>query len=478
MTIARSFAKNAFFKGLGELIIRLLSFAFIVLVARAVGDDDFGALNFAYSFALLFVVIVDFGLNPLLVRDAARNLSQTAHIFFNLLIIKTGLALLFGVAVFIGLQIVSPVPPMRQLAYGMAGFVMLNSFTEFINAIFHAHQRMQYEAAVMSLQKMALLIFGLLTLWLGQGVYGVAAAYLAAGGVGALVGLSILWKGGFLKGSWKIDYSFLRYACRQALPLTLTTLFINLYFRIDMTLLAKFRPAAEVGWYGAAHKCIEVLMVVPAVLVVASFPGFSKLFIEDRQKLARAALKVLRLLLMLGMPLAGGAILVARPLMKMMFGAEFAPAGTALGWLAVALCFIFLNYALSYLLISGEKQKVNAMISGIAVGISIGANLFFIPRHGYVGAAVSAVITELFLLAAYFFSVNHLLFKIPLQKSLIRIAFATGIMMLAVGFLPDMHPLVSILVGMLVYAGAIWTVKAIEPEDLDILRRVCKGVRQ
>ncbi len=472
MSFTRTFAKNVFFKGGGEIVIRLLSFAFIVMVARVLGDEDFGVLNFAMSFALLFVVVVDFGFNPLLVRDAAREPGRIANLFFNLFIVKLILGLLFLLAVTIGLQLLAPSPAMRRAGYWLAAFVMLNSFTEFINAVFHAHQRMQYEAATLTLQKLGLLVFGLLALSLGLGVFGVAAAYVAAGAVGLLVAVVVLWRGKFLLGEWKFNPAILKYAFRQALPLTLTTLFINLYFRIDMTLLAKFRPAAEVGWYGAAHKCIEVLMVVPAVLVVASFPGFSKLYFEDREKLTRAARQVLRLLLLLGLPLAGGAALVGRPLMATVFGPDFAAAGPALGWLALALSFIFLNYALSYLLITGEKQVVNALVSGLAVIVSVSANLLLIPRYGYLGAAGAAVITELFLLAAYAWAVQRWLFRLSLWPALLRTGLAVSAMMLVVWPLRGQFPLISILAGMVVYALAAWLFKAVGPEDLRILRRV------
>ncbi len=474
MNLTKAFARNAFFKGLGEIFIRLLSFAFIVLVARSLGSNEFGVLNFAYSFALLFAVVIDFGLNPLLVRDAAREPACLPQMFYNFLIVKTGLALVFTVTVLVGLSIVAPEPAMRLAAYWLAAFVMLNSFTEFCNTVFHARQQMQFEAAVMVSQKIALLVFGLLALGLGKGLFGVAVAYVAAGGCGLVIALGILIRGGFIKGNWKPDFGFLKYIWRQAMPLTLTTLFVSLYFRIDMTILSKLRPAEELGWYGAAHKCVEVLIVIPAVLVTAAFPGFSKLFREDRQRLAGAALKVIRLLLLIGVPLAGGAVILARPLMILIFGQAYAASGYALAWLAVALCFIFLNYPLSYILISSERQKVNALVSGLAVIVSVGANLFLIPRFGYLGAAVSAVLTEAFLLAAYFLAVSRCLFPLPLFIPLVRVIAATGIMLVPVWFLRGMHPLIAVSAGLIVYLGAVWLVKAIQPEDIDILRRAVK----
>jgi O-antigen/teichoic acid export membrane protein len=472
LSLSRSIARNVVFKGAGEILVRLLAFAFVVFVARSLQAADFGALNFAYSFPLLFIVFADFGFNPLLVRELSRSPENGARVFSNLLALKLLLSAAYLLAVFIGLRILAPAPAFASTTYLLAGFMLLNSFTEFINAVFQARQQMHLDSGVMTWQKLSLLGFGLLALALGWGLYGVAGAYLASGACGLAAAIWILTRRRFLPGSWRLDRAFLRYAFRQALPLTLTTLFINLYFRIDMTLLAKLRPAAEVGWYGAAHKCIEVLMLVPAVLVVSSFPGFSRLYLEDRERLGRAAHRLLRLLLLLALPLAAGAALLGRPLMMLVFGPAFAPSGPALGWLAAALGFIFLNYPLSYLLITGERQTVNAVVSGAAVLVSVGANLLLIPAYGYLGSAAAAALTEGVLLAAYAAAVHRFLFPLPWAGPLLRTAAATAVMTAVVWLLRSSPLWIPVAAGGVVYTAAAWLLRAVDRDDLGLLARL------
>lgn len=473
-SLARKMAHNAFFKTMGELSIRLLSFVFVVVVARTLGDKQFGAINFAYSFSLLFVVVVDFGLNPLMVRDSARAPGKTAHLFFNLLFIKLLLGLLYSLALILGLHLLAPAGQMKTVTYWLAAFVLLNSFTEFMSAVFHGHQKMHLEAMAMVAQKMGLVLFGLAALAYGRGVLGVAQAYAAAGLVGLLLAIIFLWRNRLLQGSWRLDKAFLKGAFRQALPLTLTTLFINIYFRIDMTLLAKLADQAQVGWYGAAHKCIEVLMVLPAVLVVATFPGFSTLYLENKDRMARAAKKILRLLFMLGLPIAIGALLVGTPLVRLVFGSDYLPAGPALGLLSVALCFIFLNYALSYFLIAAERQTVNAIVSGLAVVVSVGANFFFIPRLGYMGAALSAALTEAFLFIAYYTMVRHYLFKLQWLGEALKIAGAALVMGLVLWPLRHLVVWVSIPGGALSYLLALWLLRAVGKDDWELIKKMVK----
>jgi O-antigen/teichoic acid export membrane protein len=249
-------------------------------------------------------------------------------------------------------------------------------------------------------------------------------------------------------------------------------LFVNLYFRIDMTILTKLRPAAEVGWYGAAHKIIEVLMFVPAVLVAASFPGFSRLFVEDRERLGRAAHKLLRLLLLLALPLAVGASLLGTPLMTLLFGRAFAPSGPALGWLTVALVFIFLNYPLSFLLISAERQTANAVVSGLAALVSVGANMLLIPRFGYLGAAAAAAVTEFTLCCGYALAVQRLVLPLHLVSPWLRIAAAAACLAVPVWLLRNLNPLIPIVAGAAIYAAAVWVLRAVTREDLDLVLRL------
>ncbi len=473
MSFGQAVAKNVFFKGAGEMVIRLLSFAFVVWVARTLREADFGTLNFAYSFPLLFIIVVDFGFNPLMIRELSRDATRGAQLFANVLTMKLLLGLAFVLAVVLGLWVVGPAPEAWKAVLLLTGFMLFNSFTEFISAVFQAHQQMQWEAGVMTWQKLSLLGFGLLALSLGWGLLGVAVAYLAAGLSGLLAAAWILKQRGWVAKWLAWDREIWAFAFRQALPLTLTSLFVNLYFRIDTTILTKLRPMAEVGWYGAAHKCIEVLMVVPAVLVAATYPGFSKMFVSDRERTRRAVLRLIRLLVMLAVPMVVGAVLLARPLMVLVFGEAFAPSGLALAWLSVALGFIFLNYLFSYVLIMAERQKVNALVAASAVVMSIGANLLLIPTWGYAGAAAAAAVTECFLFGAYAWNVHRKVFPLAVESAG-GVLLAGALMGAALWFLPAWPVLVRIALGALVYGGALVLTRTVNAEDWTWVREKFK----
>ena len=65
-------------------------------------------------------------------------------------------------------------------------------------------------------------------------------------------------------------------AFAEALPLWLATLLSLLYFKGDIVILKIFSTDAEIGAYSAAYKVFEGLMIVPAVVLAATFTPLAR----------------------------------------------------------------------------------------------------------------------------------------------------------------------------------------------------------
>jgi O-antigen/teichoic acid export membrane protein len=195
--------------------------------------------------------------------------------------------------------------------------------------------------------------------------------------------------------------------------------------------------------------------------------------VEDRDRMRRAAERVLHLLFLLAVPLVTGAVLLARPLMVLIFGHAFAPAGAALAWLSVALGFIFVNYLLSYILISAEHQTLNALVSGLAVLVSVSSNLLLIPRWGFAGAGAAAAVTESVLFLAYAGCVRSRVFVLRLESPG-RVLLSGAGLSVVVWFTRAFPVVLVIACGAVVYGTLLWLLRAVTPADLQWLREKMK----
>ena len=75
--------RNIFYKLLSEFS-KILPALLFIYMARILEDEDFGKLSFAYSFAGIFIIIADFGLNTILIRNLSRQKEQTKEYIDNI----------------------------------------------------------------------------------------------------------------------------------------------------------------------------------------------------------------------------------------------------------------------------------------------------------------------------------------------------------------------------------------------------------
>jgi O-antigen/teichoic acid export membrane protein len=102
-------------------------------------------------------------------------------------------------------------------------------------------------------------------------------------------------------------------------------LLATIFFRIDILLLKPLKGDTVVGYYGAALKYIDGLIVIPSFFTMAIFPLMSRYATSARESLLRAYVLSLRLLLMLALPVAIGTPFIARELILILGGGEYLP---------------------------------------------------------------------------------------------------------------------------------------------------------
>jgi polysaccharide transporter, PST family len=157
--------------------------------------------------------------------------------------------------------------------------------------------------------------------------------------------------------------------------------------------LKAFAGDAEVGAYSAAYKIFEGLMIVPSVVLAATFPPLARAKDDpERQRRWEAALVTLLLALGLGV----GAVLYAASdrLVAKVYGAGFERAVPSLRVLAGALPILFLNFGLTHFLIARDLERRNLLFAALMLVVNVVANLVLVPRMLGPGAAWATFLTE------------------------------------------------------------------------------------
>ena len=229
----------------------------------------------------------------------------------------------------------------RALALlGLAALV--NAFVDYLLAIFRGFERLADEAHLNVARALLMATGGLGALAihrsvgaLGAGLFAgmMAQRPLRAAPAAARLRARRARPAGSIVELW-------RAAAAEALPLWLATLFSLLYFKGDVVILKAFAGNAEVGAYSAAYKIFEGLMIVPSVVLAATFPPLARAK-GDPERQRRWEVALVALLLALGTAVALGVYFTSDRAVALIYGAGFVRAAPSLRVLALALPISF-----------------------------------------------------------------------------------------------------------------------------------------
>src|SRR5205823_5110469 len=91
--LSRSMLANATWRSVGDLGSKIASVLLYVVMARKLGDVEFGVFTFALAFTALATTLGGFGQDAVLTREVARNRPMLDDYFTNTLMLKLSLAL-------------------------------------------------------------------------------------------------------------------------------------------------------------------------------------------------------------------------------------------------------------------------------------------------------------------------------------------------------------------------------------------------
>lgn len=469
--------RNLALKSLGEVAARLLFAVLFIFAARILGAQEFGRYTFAASLAALAFIGMDLGLNQIFVRDCARHPEQLRSYAGTLLAIKAGLAVLV-LAGLAGLCLAMGYPAAETglvLAVGL--MQSLWGLTELGIAGLNAMERMDQEALVrMAGRFLALVLAGGLLFW-GGGLWGLVGGLGLANLLAAGLALKLL--GGHAGFGLRLERGFLARLFKESVPLALTSVFILVYFRVDMVMLELMGAGFEqIGWYGAGVRIVDATGMLAALVGGAMLPVFSSLAHRDRPATAKLFAQGQRLLWLAGLPAAAGLTMVRHQAAVMIYGPSYGPTGAAFLWLGPLLAFLFINHLQLGILIALGRQRLCARATGICVLVNLGLNLALIPGYGFMGAAAATLITELALFGLCARYVNRELGDTGLLREAMKPAAAALIMAGALTFTQTWPLPIMIAFGAGAYLAALMALRGISAKEVRELWLLVKGPGQ
>ncbi len=363
------------------VLSRLLPNLLVLFLALMIRPSELGVYSYILASYTVLSLFADLGIAFSLQKFIQENLAETARMATTALILRflssAGLGAfclaadafwgaLKGQGHYISLLLVSS-------AFGITVYVL--------------NARLKYKKASLLTMARTILWFGLAIVLVSAGwhVTGPIWSFAFASVVCGL--LTILLEKPLFARSF--DGRFARRAILFGLPMTVASGFSILASQAGVLAVAYVMTESDVGIYKLATILGMIPMLLGDGLVIPLLPMFKKTMVERSSETTALIRLIIRFLTGVGLFALGAGLVLARPLISLVFGASYLsaiePSRILLGASVLGLLFTVL---LSLLYMS-DDLKTAVRITGIVALLSTGGSLALIPPFGLRGAALS-----------------------------------------------------------------------------------------
>jgi PST family polysaccharide transporter len=402
--------KNVFSLSVVQIANYVFPFITVPIVSRIIGPDKFGVLSFASSFVTYFTLLINFGFDLSATRAIAanrNNVEERNKIFNQVVLAKV---LLFSVSLTLFIIALFTVPQLREeKEVAIFSFFLCMSWVITPNWLY---QGMQELSRVAMFNMVTKVIFTIIILLVVKEKSDYIWQPLAISVAQIIVGI------------YSFTYALKRYSItlrRTRLQPVLQLLWkekviffsmvvINLYTTTNVVLLGFLQSEVQVGYYSAGYRLIVIIQSLISIpLSQAMFPFIGSAFGQSREKGLDVVRQMLPVVTFLTFSAAFILWLFGPLVIMLIYGHKFEPSIMVFRILAfVPVVIGWSNMFGIQTMINLKMDKVFFRITALGAVSSILLNFLFVTRFGFVGTAMSWVLTEiLIVLCMYFVLAKH-----------------------------------------------------------------------
>ena len=379
-----------------EKVFRMaVGFTVGVYVARKLGPDNFGILNYAISFAAIFSILVNLGLDQILIRELVKRPRRRNAVMGTAFGLQaTGFCLMM-ILVVISLYFTTSDLNTKLIVLIISGGYLFQIF-QTIDLYFQSEVLSKYVAIsqIITWSVISLLRF-LCACWEAPLIY---FAWLEAGNMiltaVCYVAFYFMKRGSLIK--WKFQTHLAVFLLKNSWPLMLTGMAYIICIRIDQVLLKLLADNNAVGNYSVAVRLVELFYFIPMVIKISFFPAIINAKKISPMHYMHRMQQFYILMVWTGIFISLSFGLSGRFIIHVLYGAKYAAAGDIIHLYAWLIFFVCIGTASSFWMLS-ENLTVYILYWSLGLAaINFTLVYLFIPLMGIKGAVWGMLITQVF----------------------------------------------------------------------------------
>ena len=375
----------------------LIPFLVLPIISRILGASLFGSVSYAQNIVTYLTLLINYGFEYSATRQisiAREDKAKTDAIFWSVIAAK-GMLLILSFAILAVLPFCMErvaCDPKLYIYTALANIGIVFFPTWYLQGV----QQMDKMAWANFFTKLlgAVLVLSLVR---EASAYRLYPLLMSASSILIGIGAMIYVIRHFGISRPVLSRQTLREVMQAGAPIFLNNVFVALYTTANMTILGMYAADDVIGYFSGAQRLIQALnMVVVMPVSMAVFPEISRRFAQSK---AQGAKFLKQVLLLAGAAAAAVSLItfLCAPLMiRIMYGAGFAPSIELLKWLSPIPFLVMIATLLTVQGLYGMGlQRWAPWVGAILAVCCVGLNLWLLPLIGVKGVCISWIAAEL-----------------------------------------------------------------------------------
>lgn len=377
---------------MGKIVNVLSSLIVGILVARYLGPEQYGLMNYIISYVSIFTVLSNFGMDNIEIRELAKGDYTKEIILGTAFRLKLIFALItiaiiastvccFNPDIYVKIMII-----VYSLSIICNSFnVIRNYFTSIVQNEYVVKSEILRYLLGSAIKIILLLVHANLTWFIISNVFDLVL--VSWGYV-----FSYKNKVGEIK-LWQFDRKIAVYLVKQSFPLLLSGAAITVYQRIDQVMISNMIDNSSVGYFSTAGKFVDLIIFLPVVIAQTISPILIQTKQQNITEYHKKAQTFTNIIIWVSIILSTIVSLSAYILIRYTFGIEYIAAVPVLQIMAFKAVGMGFSSSAGQLIIIENIQKWVAIKNLIGCIVCVTLNLVLIPLYGIIGSAVVTIIT-------------------------------------------------------------------------------------
>ncbi len=387
-------AKNAGWMIGCKIVQMLISFLVGVLTARYLGPSNYGLIGYASAYVAFFASFCTLGINSIIVKDFVNYPEEQGNTIGSAIFLRLISSVLSALTIIGIVAIVDGNEPQTILIVALCTIAVPFQVADTLNYWFQARYQSKIPSIATLIAYVVTAIYKLILLIAGKDVQWFAIA-TAVDYICIAIVLFIAYKKN--KGP-KLRFSKdkARRLLKESWHFILSGMMVAIYGQTDKLMLKQMLDESSVGYYSVATTICSMWVFVLVAIIDSIYPTILQLNGKDENSFNKKNRQLYAIVFYLSLFVSlcftfGGDLVV-----KILYGSDYAPAGTPLKIITWYTAFSYLGVARNAWIVGKEKQKYLKFIYLSAAILNVGLNFLMIPLWGASGAALASLITQIF----------------------------------------------------------------------------------